>query len=98
MPRIPNNPTNPLNTNKVSIGKNLSKKEIEKLVEEFEGKFFKGRLDISYGWDKIKEPNDTKKKWVIFVYGETNESLKDLPDEYRGIKVIKEVIGKIDRE
>ncbi|MBI3589795.1 MAG: hypothetical protein HY094_00230 [Candidatus Melainabacteria bacterium] len=98
MPKIPKDSTNPSNINKANHSKNLTKKEIEKLAEEYEKKFFKGRQDISYGWDKVKDPNSKKTNWVIFIYGETNDSLKKLPDEYKGVKIIKEVIGKMSKE
>ena len=95
MARIPKDSTN---LNKVDHSKPLTKKGMEKLAEEYEEKFIKGKQGVTYGWDKVKDPTSKKNKWVIFLYGETNNSLKDLPDEYKGIQIVKEVIGKIDKE
>ena len=98
MPKIPKDSTNTSNIDNVNQGKNLTTKEIEKLAEEYERKFLKGRQGVSYGWDKVEDPVNKKKNWVVFLYGETNDSLKGLPDKYKGVKIIKKVIGKVEKE
>lgn len=85
MTRIPNDPVNKINRSQAITESNFDPKTLATTRELTEKFRYTGTI--------FGTPTKNVKQ-VIYAYALNKRALKDIPDEYNGIKIIKKVVGK----